>query len=131
MFLDWLVIYTLIRQLTTNPFPRVGREDIITEVIKNFESRWLFRKGSPIPDDNKTNPVITIHGPTGGGKSFALDEIAKLEDNDLSKCKTSEFQQILKNSIPITITYNGATNFTPGVDGVDLEGGLALRILFG
>jgi hypothetical protein len=58
--------------------PRVGRQKLIYSILLQFLDR--FHSNNP---DKKYNRLLAIQAAPGGGKSFFLDELALLKDEDL------------------------------------------------
>jgi len=113
-------------------FVRKGRDKQIEMVYDCLSTRYSLRNCKINSQDRANNPLAAIHSAPGGGKSFFLDELAKLKPEDLNKlCKDEEMRKILQHStIAVTVTYNSGTTFTDYIDKEYPTAGLALRVLF-
>lgn len=114
--------------INTANFSIVGRDKAIKEVFTSFSDRFTNRLCNE--QDTKSNIITAIHGPTGGGKSFLLDEIARLDPNDLKLCPNNDLRVALKSSVSITTSFNGWSPIIPAQE-QSIEIAMALRILFG
>ncbi len=64
----------------------------------------------------------------GSGKSFLLDELAKLDPLDLNEhCTNKKMQSILQSTVAVSITYNG---ITPVLEKENPIFGISARTLF-
>ncbi len=95
--------------------------------------------------DRLCNPLTALQAAPGGGKSFFLDEVAALKEEDLNKlCQPHEddppefkgynwekIRSIMRNMQPVSVTYNGESTLSPKEQRAHPECSLALRMLFG
>ncbi len=74
--------------LTTHPFSRVERENVLQIFFEELSSRFSQMTCKNIwerPNLRDMNlPIATLSGP-GGGKSFVVDEIAKFTPEEVLK----------------------------------------------
>jgi len=70
-------------------FPCVGRDKQFIDVFCGMAERMNLRKGE-LPRDRFSNPLVGLHAAPGSGKSFFLDEVAKLDKEMLEKFCTDE-----------------------------------------
>ena len=113
------------------PFPRKRREETFQGVFNFFEMRKLKREQSD--SDKTSNSLTALHCAPGGGKSFFLDELAKLNPEDLTKhCDSPNMRSILENSVPVCITFNKNSNvlLPETKDKILAKVGLCIRILW-
>ena len=86
-----------------------GRDDSYRNVCTSFEQRRLSRAAAP--SDKQINHLTALHCAPGGGKSFFLDELAKLNSNDLRNyCGSQEMCHILQTSTAVCVTFNKMSN---------------------
>lgn len=81
-------------------------------VFQSFDKRLKNRKNPP-SDAKEANNLTASWASPGTGKSFFLDQCAKLNKEDLDKWKSEmsvDTYQMLSNSMSITVTYNAGTD---------------------
>ncbi|CAB4441815.1 unnamed protein product [Rhizophagus irregularis] len=138
-------------------FQRKGRDETLHQIYDFIIERYIRIKKTleekKSVGDKSFHPVLALQATPGGGKSFLLDELANLKENDLNNYLKSKEQpnrkclenveyhsyikavnnviDMLRNSIAICITYNGHSTykFDRFVD-ENLERGLVMRILW-
>ncbi|CAJ0751695.1 18571_t:CDS:2, partial [Entrophospora sp. SA101] len=151
--------FTKPHQLCENEFnfQRKGRDETLHGIYDYIVERYFrIKKAS---DKGKSvggktyHHALTIQATPGGGKSFLLDELAALKNEDFDNYLRSKNHQhpfiiedeedccyneavnnvinMLHNSVAVCITYNGhsAYNFDEFVDD-NIERGLVMRILW-
>ena len=115
------------------PFPCLSRATAFADVFQYFGERAtrLAETEDRLTRDAKASPIVALQGAPGCGKSFFLDELAKLQPSDIKVYAPAEslISEIISSSVAIPITYNTASPENPEAD-VSLERGLALRILY-
>jgi hypothetical protein len=82
------------------------------------------------PKGPKNNPLTSLQGAPGSGKSYFLQELSYLRKADLDNfCEDEDLKGILSKCVAITISYNTAMCDGSPAD-IDLDRGLAFRILY-
>ncbi len=82
------------------------------------------------PDDRLCNPLPAIQSPPGGGKSFFLDQLARLDHDDIDcLCEDADMRKIMKSSVAVTVSYKGNTPVSEVDDGHPVVCGFGLRVL--
>lgn len=139
-------------------FTRKGRDETLHKIFDCIVMRYIrnkraLKEGKGIGEKN-LHPVLALQATPGGGKSFFLDELASLKNEDFENYLKSKERPVkkcpfvnrkyhdyiadvykvidmLRNSIAVCITYNGNSsyNFNRHVDD-DTERGLVMRILW-
>jgi hypothetical protein len=80
----------------------VGRDDSLRSAYAAFTQRKDLRtKG--LAHDRQRNHLPATITTTGGGKSFFLDELGALREEDLQLCEDLEMREILSNSVSLQI----------------------------
>lgn len=93
------------------PFERKDRDESLKRFYDLLAKRQSDRKTAGNSNDRKLNPLICVYAAPGAGKSFFLDEVAKLSIEDLDKLCPDPIRPSLKNAFPICITFtNGLRN---------------------
>lgn len=94
--------------------------------------------------DRFTNAIVALQAAPGGGKSFFLDQVAKLQEEDLVRfCKPmagdrpelkdydwGRIAAILRNMQPVCVTFNSATRLLEVEKAWSPGTRLALRMVF-
>ncbi len=118
-------------------FPRKGRNEALKIVYGEFAKRYHHRHESPERAAVKEfNPLVALQAAPGGGKSFFLDELCKLEEKDLSSlCEDEATREMLRNSVVLCVTFNSSTGYISTLDECEfevgrLDFGLAARMLW-
>jgi len=130
-------------------FKRVGLEESLIATYAAFAKRLRARREAAADAfvasaaERQNNPLVALQSAPGGGKSFFLDQLAELNEDDLRRyCEGAELvmneagssdvvrelMDILRESIPVCVTYNSGTTWSINVD-TNPEEGLAMRIL--
>ncbi len=100
------------------------------QTYASLAERIQLRKLGATPNDRTSNLLTGIYASSGGGKSYFLDQVAKLDPNDLTAlCDDEDMRTILLNSVAVTVTYISATRFDESLDKEYPVAGLALRII--
>ena len=112
-------------------WPRVGRGRNLKECYDHMAFRLRDRAAATNPNVKECNPLIALQSSPGGGKSFFLDQLARCDVEDLDNlCEDEEMRNILKNSIAIRVTFNGATEVDLQYEPKNPIHYFCLRILF-
>jgi hypothetical protein len=83
----------------------VGRDEAFEEAYKAMATRLEKRaRNKGREGDRLNNPLSATLTTTGGGKSFFLDELGTLREEDLEAfCVNSEMKEILLHSVSYDI----------------------------
>jgi hypothetical protein len=118
-------------QINEAGFHRVNRDTAMMSCFKSMEHRRKLKEGQN-PNDKDANPLIAFAAPPGSGKSFFADEVAACREEDLNFFCPTAMQSILRRSISVAVTFNGATPVTTG--GIDSvltpDQSLGIRVLY-
>lgn len=88
-----------------------------------------LRSNNPSVSHAAYNHLVATHSPPGGGKSTYLDKLLERVPADLKSCP-GPVTAVLKDSVPLAVTYNARTPYSAGVLDDDPESGLCCRMLF-
>jgi hypothetical protein len=114
-------------------FPhRLDREKALNTCFEHFDSLLASyedrdSKSIVVPASSRFPIIATIAAP-GGGKSYFLDEVGAVREEDVDKFCKSKWAQSLKSSLVIKISFNGFSNLA-GVEDCDSLA-LCTRILY-
>lgn len=113
-----------------------ARRATITRAAASFTKRkglhMEMLKDGLVPNKRLDNPLSALQSSPGGGKSTLLDMVGQLSSRaawtpDL--CHDEEMRAILNRSIPVPITFNSDTPWSPASFDKSHQHALALRIL--
>lgn len=80
-------------------FACVGRQDAFKEAYAAMAERLHLRAENPtMVKERQNNPLPATIATTGGGKSFFLDEIGSLREEDLQLCEDPAMRGILTHT---------------------------------
>jgi len=109
----------------TAQFQTIGRQEALQRTFSVMQDRINNKSAH-----SAYNPLIATHAPPGGGKSTFLDLVLSRSDEVLQQ-SSPQMAQILKNSVPITVTYNSQTPYQSFIKADNLpEFSLCCRMLY-
>ena len=119
--------FNKITQLAANTalFQTIGRQEALKMTFEVMQKRANSNSAHTV-----YNPLIATHAPPGGGKSTFLDLVLSRSDEVLQQ-SPPHMAEILKNSVPITVTYNSKTPYNSSIEADNIpEFSLGCRMLY-
>ena len=124
------------RMLNESSLALAARHATITSVAASFTERKRLHLKlldvQMVPNDRFHNPLSAVQSSPGGGKSTLLDIVGYLSSRSVWSprlCPDDAMRAILNRSIPVPITFNSDTPWSPTKYDTFHERALALRIL--
>jgi hypothetical protein len=118
-------------------FARKGRDEGLRKVYTEFAERRTCWLDSPEGAKSKgNNPLLALQAAPGGGKSFFLDALANITEEDLDRlCANVRMRGVMRGSVVLRVTFTTPSEFTSLLDECESEPrghdrGLAVRMLW-